>query len=175
MSDQSDASNREARLRSEAASFLAEFRSAVLSTVDENGEPEASYAPFVRLDDNAFYVYISDLSKHTRNLRETPKASVFLVEDESTAAQIFARKRLTFSCTATMIERETPDWTRVLNQFDEKFGEVMEVLRPMQDFRLYRLAPQGGIFVKGFAQAYRITGPSLDEISHINDVGHQSA
>lgn len=170
-----DAMDKEARARDEAAAFLLNFRSAVLATVDGDGTPEASYAPFVRLDDNAFHVYISDLSKHTGNLRTTPKASVLLIEDEDTAGQVFARKRLTFRCDASVVERESPEFNRILDAFDRKFGDVMEMLRPLQDFRLFRLAPTGGVFVKGFAQAFRIEGSTLAQFRHINDVGHQSS
>ncbi|MCH9675526.1 MAG: pyridoxamine 5'-phosphate oxidase family protein [Gammaproteobacteria bacterium] len=169
-----DAEDKRAAVAQEAAQFLRERRSLIMATVDAEAMPEASYAPFVRTEDNAFYVYVSDLARHTRNLREQSRVSILLIEDEQSSAQLFARKRLTFQCDAHVVERETPKWTEVLDSFDKKFGQVMDMLRPLTDFHLWRLQPKSGRFVKGFAQAFRIEGATLDEFRHINDAGHST-
>ena len=153
----------------EAMAFLGSFKTLQMATASAAGEPEASYAPFVRTGDNAFYICVSDLSRHTGHLTATGRASVLIVEDESAAAQLFARRRLVFECGAEQVERGTERWHTMMDLFERKFGEVIGLIRPLADFRMFALAPRGGVFVKGFGQAYRIAGPALDALRKVND------
>ena len=148
----------------EANTFIEHRRSLVLSTLGSDGFPEASYAPFVSVEQRAFYIYISTLSAHTRNLGVNPVAGVLFIEDESATQQIFARKRLSFRCTVRNIERTDIIWSRIMQSFATKFGEVMALLRSLDDFQLYKLVPGEGAFVKGFAQAFRINAQNKYEM-----------
>ena len=154
----------------EAAAFLGGFKTLQMATASAAGEPETSYAPFVRIADNHFYVCVSDLAAHTGHLAATGRASVLLIEDESAASQLFARRRLVFECGAEQVERDTARWRTVMDLFERKFGEVMELIRPLADFRLFALVPRHGTFVKGFGQAFRINGPALDALRRVNDL-----
>ena len=154
----------------EAMAFLGGFRTLQMATASAAGEPEASYAPFVRTGDNAFYICVSDLSRHTGHLVSTGRASVLIIEDESEAEQLFARRRLVFECDAGQVERGTERWQGIMDLFERKFGEVIGLIRPLADFRMFALVPRRGVFVKGFGQAYRITGPALDALRRVNDV-----
>jgi putative heme iron utilization protein len=157
-------------LTAQAQAFLAGFRSAVLATAAPDGAPDASYAPFVRLDDGAFHVYVSGLAAHTRNLAATGRASVLLIEPEKAAAEIFARRRLTFGCRAEPVARASPRWDRVLDLFAAKFGAVVDLVRPLEDFVLVRLAPESALFVRGFANARRLGGEELAALGEVNDL-----
>ena len=143
----------------EAAAFLASFKTLQMATASAAGEPEASYAPFVRTADNAFCICVSDLSRHTGHLVATARASVLVVEDESASPQLFARRRLVFECDAGQVARGSERWHALMDRFERKFGEVVQLIRPLADFRMFALAPRRGVFVKGFGQAYRIDGP----------------
>ena len=154
----------------EAATFLGSFKTLHMATASAAGEPEASYAPFVRIGDGNFYVCVSDLATHTGHLAATGRASVLLVEDESAASQLFARRRLVFECGAERVERDTARWRTVMDLFERKFGEVMGLIRPLADFRLFALVPRRGAFVKGFGQAFRIADPALDALRRVNDL-----
>lgn len=55
--------------------FLSSRMTLAMATVDENGAPNASYAPFVKRTP-WLYVYTSARSKRTQNLTETTRASV---------------------------------------------------------------------------------------------------
>ncbi len=164
-----DRSVNPARFAQEAREFLAGFRTLLMATTSPQGMPEASYAPFVRLDDNCFYVYVSALSRHTGNLEATGSVSVLFIEDERDADQLLARTRLTFDCRAELIERESDQWHGVMDAFATTFGDVIDMIRPLKDFKLFRIRPQGGVYVRGFGQAYRVTGAALDRFKHIRD------
>ena len=158
------------QIKSEVAAFLRQRRSSVLSTIDPSGLPHASYAPFVQVNNKAFYIYVSSLSQHTRNLQINPLVSLLLIEDESTAQQIYARERLTFLCESEIIGRDSIQWNVILEAFEKKFGNIVETLRSLQDFQLFQLTPRHGIFVKGFGQAFHIEGPTLERFRHINHI-----
>lgn len=156
-------------LAAEARAFLARFQTLLMATVSADGTPEASYAPFVCPDDNCFYVYVSGLSRHTGNLDTSRRASVLFIEDERDVKQLFARTRLTFDCRAELIEREDEQWRAIMDIFQDAFGNVIELIRPLTDFKLFRLRPQSGIYVKGFAQAYRVSDAAIQSVEHIRD------
>ena len=153
----------------EARTFLGSFKTLQMATASASGEPEASYAPFVRTGDNAFCICVSDLSRHTGHLVATGRASVLIIEDESASTQLFTRRRLVFECAAEQVERGTARWHATMDVFERKFGEVIGLIRPLADFRMFALEPRRGVFVKGFGQAYRIEGPALDALRQVHD------
>lgn len=148
--------------------LLDQFQSIQLGTVAADGIPEASYAPAVVDAKGHFYVYVSELAAHTSNLMDTGKASVLLIEDEGAAENIFARKRVTFTCTAIEIERHNEEWESVIEQFENKLGKTMALLKTLEDFHLFRLEPHFARLVLGFGKAYDVVGENMDEITHIN-------
>ena len=156
------------KTKTEYLNFLKKFRSLHLSTIGKNGRPESSYAPFVVDKKNQFYIYISALASHTKNLLYDSRAGIMIIEPEDQAENIFARKRLTFDCDAEIVERESQDWMRMMPIFDDYAGELMQTLRMLTDFQLIRLKPNSGLFVKGFGKAYEIFGEKMDQLSHVN-------
>jgi putative heme iron utilization protein len=152
------------KAQAEYAQFPAEFASIIISTVNSQGIPNASYAPFVRDDSQNIYIYVSGLATHTQNLHIHPYVSVLFIEDETKTKQIFSRRRLTFDCLATLIERETSEWGIITQEFQERFGNIIEILSSLPDFRVFQLTPTGGKFVTGFGEAYNISGDNLNQI-----------
>lgn len=137
----------------QAQSLRDSVTSLMLATVSPEGEPDASYAPFVEYA-GAFYILVSGLSRHTANLRDSGRAGVLFIEPEHRAKQIFARRRLSYRCSAGAVERGDAAWEPRLDQLGERFGGIVGVLRDLPDFRLFRLTPKEGTYVRGFGQAY---------------------
>jgi hypothetical protein len=160
------------KAQAEYENFTQEVQSVILSTVSESGKPNASYAPFVMDESKNIYIYVSGLSTHTQNMYVNAQTSVLFIEDESQTKQIFARRRLTFDCTATFVERETEEWGLVVDQFQARFGEIIELFRNLPDFRIFKLTPSEGRFVIGFGAAYKISGDNLNQLQHITGDGH---
>lgn len=147
--------------------FAEQFKSVILSSVNEDGSPHASYAPFVRDPDGYFYIFVSGLAKHTQNINGGKRVSILFIQNEESTAQPFARKRLTFDCDTEVIERDEPMWTNIMAGFTQRFGSFMETLMSLSDFVLIRIQPSSGIYVKGFGDAYSIKGTGLDRIEHL--------
>ncbi len=155
------------KAQAEYETFPQTVESVIIGTVSAEGIPNASYAPFVMDEAKNIYIYVSGLSTHTQNLHVNPHVSVLFIEDESKCDQIFARRRLSFDCTATLMERETEAWNQVVAEFQARFGELIAVFRSLPDFRIFRLTPSAGRFVIGFGTAYQISGEQLDTLVHL--------
>ncbi len=147
-------------------------KSVILATVDAEGNPNSSYAPFVQVD-NTFYILVSFMAKHTKNLSEGRKTSVMFIEDESATKQIYARERLTLEATTSQIDRDSEVWNQVIAQLKETHGKVVDIISEMGDFILIALQPVKGSYVNGFGSAYFVD-EKLEIIEHRNDINHQS-
>lgn len=145
--------------------FLDSFRSLILSTVDETGFPETSYAPYLRDAQKNFYILASELATHTTHLLTTPKASILLIEDEDKSPQIFGRRRLSFSCQVQEIDRSDRAWETIISQMQEKLGERVALIASLSDFHLFKLTPFRGRFVQGFGGIYDLRGDGMDQVT----------
>ncbi|MGF1750146.1 MULTISPECIES: heme utilization protein HutZ [Vibrio] len=159
------------RLGPEIKEFRQTRKTIQLATVDGEGCPNVSYAPFVQNQDG-YFVLISQIARHARNLQVNPNVSLMMIEDESESKQLFARKRLTFDAVATVVERDTQQWHAVVAQMQTRFGEIIDGLSQLQDFVLFNLKAEQGLFVKGFGQAYQVSGEDLVDFVHLQE-GHR--
>ena len=148
------------------ATFIESFRSVVLATVGPGGRPHASYAPFVSDERRQLYCLVSGLAEHTSNLQATGRACALFIEDEAGAAQIFARRRLTYDCRADFVPVGDPLRADIARRFTERFGGIARQLLSMPDFRPVRLVPESGRFVIGFGEAFEVQGADLSRLVH---------
>lgn len=159
-------------VRKEYNAFTSIVESVMLGTVDFDQNPNVSYTPFVIDEEKNIYIFVSGMSVHTKNLHENGKASVMFVEDERNSKQIFARRRLTYNCMASLIQKDNPQWDLIADKFAERFGNIIDSLRSLPDFRIFKLTPYNGLFVIGFGAAYSISGENLNDVIHITGNGH---
>lgn len=144
--------------------FIAKIQTAIIGTLDKNSHPFSSYAPYV-YDTNRFYVYLSDIATHAKNLQRNPKASLFFVEDESKTDNLFARKRVSLQCDSQKIERGSERFEAVLDLFAQRFdGKMVSTLKKMTDFNLYEFKVTYGEATFGFGKAYFVGGEHMDEL-----------
>lgn len=149
------------------ANFKQSVKTLQLSTLTAEGKPNASYSPFVTDEQGNFYIFVSQLASHTQDLLDNPQASILLVQDEAEARQIFARKRISYQCNVEVVTDESSDYLSMLNAMEDRFGNVVELLRTLPDFILFRLKPYQGQYVKGFGKAYKLVGNGLLDLEHI--------
>lgn len=159
------------RLEPEIKALREKCRTLQLATVDEQGRPNASYAPFVQ-NQEGYFILISQVARHARNLAVNPQVSIMMIEDEADAKLLFARHRLTFECQAQHIARETPLWQQVITQMKARFGDIVDNLSQLDDFSLICLKPQKGLYVKGFGQAFQVSSDDLIDVVHLQE-GHR--
>ncbi|MEM1404199.1 MAG: pyridoxamine 5'-phosphate oxidase family protein [Pseudomonadota bacterium] len=163
----------EARLADEIRAFIGSRRSLQLATLGEDGVPFASYAPFA-FDENNLYVLLSDIAVHGKNLLRNPGASTLIIEDEDTAEELYARVRVNYSVAAMELAVGSPGWDAAVDLLEARHGDRPRKLSQLADFRLFRLTPTRGRYVKGFGKAYSLAGGTLaaQAIDHLRE-GHR--
>ena len=77
------------KIQQEFQTLRESLKTVQLATVDADGKPEASYAPCVWVED-ACYLYLSELARHTFNLTANPAISLLLIESEAERVKIFS-------------------------------------------------------------------------------------
>ncbi len=157
------------RAKTAYKSLINSVRSVVLGTVNAEGIPNVSYAPFVMDEAKNIYIFVSKTSVHTFNLQANARASVMLIEDEAKSKQIFARRRLTYSCHANAIASNTPEWEHICNRFDKRFGNIIYIFRNLPSFNIFKFTPDEGIFVIEFGAAYKIDPNDLNHLIPISE------
>lgn len=140
----------------EVNTFLETFQTLVMASLTPEGRAHASTAPYVRME-NHFYIFISTVAQHGRNLLSHPDISLLFAEDESQCVQPFARKRVTIEASASEVVREDDNYRVIIERFCAHFDpELVTSLTQMGDFHLFCLTPQSGSVVMGFGKAYRL-------------------
>lgn len=137
-------------------SFLDNIRTVVLSTVDNQGEPFASYSPYVQDEEKNFYVFVSTAVQHSHNMYNTGKAHLLFIEDESKTEHIYARRRLYFKAKAEKFEAQDERFEKIASLFEQRHGEEASLVRNMPDARFYKLTPYEGNLVLGFGAAFKL-------------------
>jgi heme iron utilization protein len=161
-------------VRNELEDLQRDFATLLMATVSADGVPDASYAAYVERDGD-YYVYISELSTHTRNLVANGLASVLFIENEAQAGHPFARRRLSYQCEAIEVARDSAEFESTLEVFAGRFGNLIATLRELQDFHLFRLRPLHGLYVAGFARAYVVDAVDRQRLRHVRDKGHRGS
>lgn len=145
--------------------LLLDYQTASLATVSEDGTPLVSYTP-VALESRGgcFYLFVSELSAHTANLRRGGGASLMLMEDEKTSEQLFARHRVTFQGKVEFVARDSAGWTGACEVYGDRFGKFFELLVGLKDFQMFRFVPEDIRLVVGFGAAYQVTGKDWSDL-----------
>ena len=152
--------------------IFSEMDTIILSTTDDKGMPNSSYAPTALDNEGNFYIYISELSKHTQNLLSSNNVSFMIIEDECKSENIFARRRFTINGQSKEVIRDSEEWNNKIRLLENKFKDQINFLKNMTDFHLFKLIPENGLLVHGFGRAFRFVGKGLNQIKHLNDKGH---
>ena len=153
--------------------FMKEAKNVYISSVDENTKPEISYSPCVVDAEKNIYILVSELSKRTSSLVKGHNVSLMFIEPEEQCEEMYVRTRLIFECSTQLIERKTEKWNLQIPIFLKKFGDIINILESLSDFKMFCFSPVSGSYVKGFGKAYTIEGDGLDKISHVNFSANQ--
>lgn len=157
------------RLGPEIQAFRDQCRTLQLATLND-GVPHSSYAPFAH-NEHGYYILVSDIAQHGQNLKSAKSVSIMMIEDESQARSIYARRRLGFDTQALLVDKTSDKGVMAIAALRDRFGDIVDNLSQLGDFRLYQLTPQKGRYVKGFGQAFDVTGNELLNVAHLSE-GH---
>lgn len=153
-------------IQTELYDLLSSLKTVQLATIDDNNLPEASYTPYVVFE-SAYYLFISDLAKHTINLKQNASISLLFIEDEASSRNPFSRRRAILQGKALIVQRDASHYQSVMAHFRDRFGGFIDVIEPLQDFNLFQINVNKGRYIRGFAQAFELTGDGLTQVEHI--------
>ena len=157
------------QILSEVDQLIEHRLSVELATVSDKGIPCVSYAPYVYRGNLKFEVFLSTLAEHTHNIAFNNNVSAMVIEDEKGCANLYARERVIVTCNAIRHDRKSTEFEQWIPLYRERFGPIVDTLVQLADFNLYSLWPTRATYVKGFGQAYRISGEGMGEVEHISN------
>ena len=163
--------NESSKISAEVEKFISGFGSVVLGTVNNKAYPNVTYAPFLRYENNN-YIYISEIGDHYDNMKNNGNLELLFLEDESKTKAITVRGRVRFASNFEFLPRDE-NFEKIMDAFEEKAGNTMNLMRKMKDFHLVKLNFLDGRYVKGFGQAYIITADGKIEQMTADKVAHR--
>ncbi|MEO1430766.1 MAG: pyridoxamine 5'-phosphate oxidase family protein [Cyanobacteria bacterium J06633_8] len=164
-----------ARVKAAYALLINTVKTVVLGTVSADNMPNVSYAPFIIDEAKNIYVFVSKFSIHTYNLQANSRASLMLIEDENRSKQIFARRRITYSCKATTVDKNGTEWDFIANKFEKRFGNIVYMFSNLPDINIMKFTPYEGLFMMDFGSTYKIKSDDLERLIYIENVNDDSA
>ena len=136
-----------------ARRLLRAARMGTLATSDD-GQPFASLVTPATAPDGSVLMLLSGLSPHTRHLRTDPRCSV-LVAGAPDGPNPQTAPRL------TLTGRASPHSDPALKSRWVALHPYAAFYAGFADFQLWRMQPEAGTFVGGFASAHRLTAADL--------------
>jgi len=151
----------EQSVANEMRHFIDQKKILMLSTLDSNGEPYASCAPFA-VANAAFYVPLNGIAAQAVNLQTNPPpAMVLLIEDDGKARTEAVRTRVIYQVVAQLVQFDDSAWDEGIAVLAQRHGDRLLSLSQFNDFRLFRLTTVRGRFISGTGQVYALGNDSL--------------
>ncbi len=133
--------------------FSGNYDQTILGTIDKNEYPFLSKIVPMYFENN-FYLLLSDLSEHTKNIKINEKASIYyaLVENDK---QKLNNPRLTLIGHIKKIKCQKEDsFYKLLLKNYNKLEKSSKLWAYFDDFNFYSFSIIKYIYVKGFGKAY---------------------
>jgi putative heme iron utilization protein len=137
------------------ARLIRNTRIAALGTLHDGAPNTAMVAVAFAEDFSEFYVHVSRLGRHTRDIEADPRVSLLLTETDDNRADPQTLARVSLDGNAELINRSDPDYAQIKQVYLSRFPES-EPFFSLGDFNLWRIKPKGGRFVAGFARAFNL-------------------
>lgn len=146
------------------AHIIRETRLAALGTLHD-GEPNLAMVAYAFAEDfSAFYIHVSKLGKHTRDMEADPRVSLLIAQEDDHRADPQTLARLSLQATVEILPRNAPDYLLIKNRYLRRFPEA-EQLFSLGDFNIWKITPTSGRYVAGFGRAFNIVPEVLKKVS----------
>lgn len=129
--------------------LLKNYQQAAMGT--NNGKyPDVTKVTPVLFDDNNIYLLLSDLSNHTRNLRNVSNTVSLYFAGENRHATQMNNPRVTLYGTLELADKSQFD----LKEFDKR-DKGASMYGNFGDFNVWRFVEKDRLYVEGFGKAYK--------------------
>lgn len=146
------------------AQLIRGTRIASLGTLHDGGPNLAMVAYAFAEDFSAFYIHVSRLGKHTRDMEHNPHVSLLISETDDQRPDPQTLARVSLQGTAEVLPRDAWGYALIKTLYLKRFSES-EPLFSLGDFNLWRITLVGGRFVAGFGQAFNLVPETLKKVS----------
>jgi hypothetical protein len=148
------------------ARLIRTTRTAALATLHE-GEPNLAMVAFAFADDfSVFYIHVSRLGKHTRDMEIDRHVSPLFAETDDGRPDPGTLARVSLQGMAGIVSKMDREYTEIKHLYLAHFPES-ESLFSLGDFNLWRITPTGGRLVAGFARAFNLVPEALVNASRL--------
>lgn len=148
------------------ARIVRETRIATLGTLHE-GETNLAMVAYIAAEDfSSFYIHVSRLGKHTRDMETDPRVSLLIAETDDQRADPQILARMSLQGTAELVPRDASDYGQIKTHYVKRFP-ASEPLFSLGDFNLWRITPKSGRYVAGFGRAFNLLPEALKKVSSL--------
>ncbi len=138
------------------ADLLRAGRVAALGSL-RNGAPQVSMVQYVTSHDLcSFYLHLSRLAHHTRNIFDDPRVSLMVAEADTGVVNPGALARVSLQGEATEVQVGGVDYVEVRSIYLERFPKAA-INFELGDFHLFRVVPREARYVAGFGRIYDLS------------------
>jgi putative heme iron utilization protein len=133
---------------------------AALGTLHDGG-PFVSMAPYaVSPDGTRFYLHVSRLARHTRDMLADPRVCLLVMEGEEREKAPQALARVTIEGNAEELPPDAAGYDAARAYYLARLPQS-RALFDLDDFSVFAIAPVSARFVGGFARAFTLTPEDL--------------
>ena len=135
-------------------------RVAALGTMHD-GAPFVSMAPFAVADDGGrFYLHVSRLAQHTRDMLADPRVSLLVMEGEDRDKAPQALARVTVVGNADELPPSAAGYDAARACYLARLPQS-RALFDLDDFSIFAVEPVSARYVEGFGRAFTVTPDDL--------------
>jgi heme iron utilization protein len=136
-----------------------------LGTIKED-QPFVSMVSFSNSQNfSEFYILISQLAVHTKNIFENNKLSLMICQPENETKNPNSLARITLIGKAIIVEKSNKNYSSIKQNYLNK-NLSSEILFNLGDFQIFRIIVEQARFVAGFAKTYNLSTKSLEYLTN---------
>ncbi|MDX9991892.1 MAG: pyridoxamine 5'-phosphate oxidase family protein [Anaerolineales bacterium] len=130
-----------------------------------NGLPLVSMVLIAPSPDlSSYYIHISRLAQHTRDIDNDPSIGLMMMEPDQGAGDPQQLSRVSLLGRAFKISGGDSDYQQACSLYLERYPTTAPYFT-FSDFRMYRIKIESGRFVAGLAKAINLTAEDLKQAS----------
>lgn len=134
---------------------------AALGTLGADG-PFVSLAPVApEPGGRGFFLHVSGLARHTRDLRADPRVSLLFVAPLDAGQDPLALPRLTLQGRAEELPADSPEGRSATETYLARFPQAAQTLG-LGDFAFFWIRPDSGRLVGGFGRAFTLSATQVE-------------
>jgi len=145
-------------------SLLKNSKIASLGTCKNNQPFVSTVAYSTAFDFSEFYILISQLAVHTKNIIENNKVSLMICQSENESKNPNSLSRVTLTGKASVAKISDDNYSIIRQNYLDK-NPLSEMLFNLGDFKIFKIEIDQARFIGGFAKTFNLSKKSLESLT----------